>query len=138
MEEVAAHLAEQAWDTDWALRTLDQYDELVEMAKEVARVVFSMRWPRAYEPSFDIDFSEEYRDQPRMVTASYYARSDTDSFAFPLAYLHMGYDQIVTAEDIVRDEAAAAAAEKLRAAQEKTREMELATLRRLKERYPDA
>jgi len=137
VREVAAHQAEQGWDLDWSRRLLNQYDDLVEQAQEIARVVFALRWPRAGEYSFDISFSEEYRDGGQHVTATYFTRGENDSFAFPLHYLFATYEQIVTAEDILKDEAAAAHAEKLRAAQEESRRRDIETLKRLQERYPE-
>ena len=139
LRDVRLHLEEQGWDLDWARRTLGQYTDLCDMAEEIASVVFWLRWPHAGSYSFDIDFDTEYTDTSEpTVTASYWTRGDTDSFHFPLAYLFMSYNQIVTAEDIIRDEAAAAAAARLEEAREESRRRDIATLRSLRERYPDA
>jgi len=139
VEAVAEHSREGNLDLDWARRVLGQYEDLRDMAEDIAKVVFALRWPRAGEYSFEIDFDTEYIEQREpTVTASYWTRGDTDSFHFPLAYLFMSYNQIVTAEDIIRDEAAAAAAARLEEAREESRRRDIATLRSLRERYPDA
>ena len=139
LRDVRLHLEEQGWDLDWARRTLGQYTDLCDMAEEIASVVFWLRWPHAGSYSFDVDFDTEYTDtQDATVTASYWTRGDTDSFRFPLSYLEMSYDEIVTAEDIVKDEKAAADLLKLQAAQEESKRRDLDTLRRLRARYPDA
>ena len=128
---------ERGNDEAWGISVLDAYDELEQVAQKVAGVVWSIRWPRAYEPSFEIHFGEVYRHAPRMIGVGFYAHQSNDSFEFPFAYLWMTYDQIVTAEDVLKDEAAAAAAEKLRAAQEESRRRDIDTLKRLQERYPE-
>ena len=139
IRDVRLHLEEQGWDLDWARRTLGQYTDLCDMAEEIAAVVFALRWPHAGVYSFECDFDTEYTDTSEpTVTASYWTRGDTDSFRFPLSYLFSSFEQIQTAEDILKDEAAALAAEKARAATEESKRRDLDTLRRLRERYPDA
>jgi len=137
IQEVTEHLAEQGWDLDWARRTLGQYEDLRDIAGEIAQVVFALRWPHAGSYSFEISFDDEYTDGREMVTATYFTRGENDSFSFPLEYMTYSYEQIVSAEDVLKDEKAAADAAKLRAAQEQSRQSDLATLRRLKEKYPD-
>jgi hypothetical protein len=140
VEAVAQHVQDGRLDQqDWARHVLDQYEDLKNMADEIAKVVWSLRWPRAYEPSFEIDFGEAYIDtREPMVTASFYMHQSNDSFRFPQRYLFMSYDEIVTAEDILKDEAAAAEAAIRREAREEQRRRDLANLKRLREQYPDA
>ena len=137
IRDVRLHLEEQGWDLDWARRTLSQYEDLRDMAGEIAQVVFARRWPHAGSYSFEISFDDEYTDGRESVTASFYSRGDTDSFRFPLSYLVRTYEDIVTAEDILKDEQAAEHARKLAAASEESKRRDLETLRRLRERYPD-
>lgn len=138
IETVAEFRTQDALTHDWAKSLLNQYDDLESMARDVAKVVYSMRWPRAYEPGFEISFGEEYTGKSdRQVTASFWSRGDNDSIHFPLAYLFMTYDEIRTAEDVLRDEEEAKAAAQRAKVENEKRSRDFAALKRLREQYPD-
>ena len=116
---------------------LINYEALVEAADKIAELVWYLRWPNAgYKPSFEISFSERYHDK-RTVTAGFSARSDNDSFEFPIDYLWMSYEEIITAEDILKYEKHAEELKKKKQYEDNVRYKEIGTLKSLMSKYPE-
>lgn len=110
--------AQNTWTEARVRSNLAGYAELHERVNEVACIVYKVRWPQSYSPSFEIDL-DDIGEEAAIVSVRWYTRGDYEALGFPIEYLWN-----TDAAEIRSLETAADAARKIAAEEKKLQDAE--------------
>ena len=80
----------------WVEQTLDNQAVLLDHARNVALIVFKLRWPKAGREYIIVNLNDVLED--RQVSCSYFWHGEDECFNYPLEYLWTSEAQIEEAE----------------------------------------